>query len=257
MERLGPSDYHALLGLVRQFYAVDRVEDFPRRAILGIGRLIPCDILTYNEIDPRRQRATMVDEPEGVIHPKQLAALERYAEQHPLVMHYARTREAQPRKISDFVTLTQFRRLDIYHELFRVLDINYQMAITIPSSPELVIGIALNRSRSDFLERDRALLDLLRPHLVQAYRNAAERATLRERAEAAERALWSAPARQLANLTTREHDVLILVAEGKTNPQIAHRLRVSSRTVQKHLEHIYGKLEVRSRTAAAMMLQGR
>jgi DNA-binding CsgD family transcriptional regulator len=257
MERLGPSDYQAVLGLVRQLYAVDRVEDFPRRAILGIGRLIPCDILTYNEIDTRRQRAKFLEEPAGSIDATQAAAFERYSDQHPLIVHFARTRESRSRKISDFLSLTEFRRLGLYQEFFRTLAINYQMAVTIPSSPELVIGIAVNRSSHDFSERDRAMLDLLRPHLVQAYRNAAERATLRDRAEEAERELWSAPARQLSALTKRERDVLVLVAEGKTNPQVAQRLRVSSRTVQKHLEHIYEKLEVRSRTAAAMMLQGK
>jgi len=75
-----------------------------------------------------------------------------------------------------------------------------------------------------------------------------------ERAETAERALWSTPAPALASLTRREHDVLVLVADGKTNLQIAHRLSLSSRTVQKHLEHVYDKLGVRTRTAAAMKL---
>jgi len=58
-------------------------------------------------------------------------------------------------------------------------------------------------------------------------------------------------------LTRREHDVLVLVADGKTNRQIAERLTLSPRTVQKHLEHLYDKLGVRSRTAAAMMLASR
>src|SRR2546428_624474 len=75
-----------------------------------------------------------------------------------------------------------------------------------------------------------------------------------ERPETAERALWSAPASSLASLTSREHEVLVLVAKGKTNFQIADGLGLSSRTVQKHLEHIYEKLDVRTRTAAAMKL---
>lgn len=256
MERLRPSDYEAVLGLVRQLYAVDRIEDFPRRAILGIGRLIPADIITYNEIDPSRQRALMVEEPIGVLTPQQIKTFEQLSHQHPLIAHYARTRDRQPRKISDFMTLSEFRRLDLYQEFFGSLPINYQIAVTIPSSPVLVIGIAVNRFRHDFSERDRALLDLVRPHLIQAYRNAAERTTFRQRAEIAERALWSAPARELSTLTCREHDVLVLVADGKTNPQIAEKLRLSARTVQKHLEHVYEKLGVRSRTAAAMMLRG-
>ena len=44
--------------------------------------------------------------------------------------------------------------------------------------------------------------------------------------------------------------MLGLVALGRTNVAIAHTLEVSPRTVAKHLEHIYRKLEVTSRTAA-------
>jgi DNA-binding CsgD family transcriptional regulator len=58
----------------------------------------------------------------------------------------------------------------------------------------------------------------------------------------------------LASLTRREHDILVQVRDGKTNLQIARRLSLSPRTVQKHLEHVYDKLGVRTRTAAAMRL---
>jgi len=254
LERLGPSDYEAVLAFVRQIHAVDGVDDFPRRAIAGICRLIDCDMLTYNEIDTQLQRAYMVEEPAGSISSAQVGTFEGLSHQHPLINHYARTGESRPRKISDFLSLSEFRRLDLYQEFFRDVSISYQMAVTIPSSNGLVIGIAVNRTRRDFSERDRAVLDLARPHLAQAYRNTAERAMLRERAEAAELALWSAPATVLTSLTRREHDVLVLVADGKTNVEIADRLLLSRRTVQKHLEHVYDKLGVRTRTAAAMKL---
>ena len=190
MERLGPSDYEAVLDFVRQVHAIQDVADFPRRAIAGIGRLIEADILTYNEIDTGRQRAYMVEEPVGAISVTQVATFERFAHQHPLISHYARTRESRPRKISDFLSLREFRRLDLYQEFFRQVAVNYQMAVTIPSTNALVIGIAVNRTRRDFSERDRSVFDLIRPNLAQAYRNAVDRTILRERADAAERALW-------------------------------------------------------------------
>lgn len=53
-------------------------------------------------------------------------------------------------------------------------------------------------------------------------------------------------------LTEREAEVLAWVAQGKTNPEVGIILGMSSRTVQKHLEHVFEKLGVESRTAAIL-----
>jgi DNA-binding NarL/FixJ family response regulator len=54
-----------------------------------------------------------------------------------------------------------------------------------------------------------------------------------------------------AELTRREVEVLRLVAQGLTNPQIAERLCLSIHTVEAHLHSIFGKLDLRTRAAAA------
>lgn len=54
-----------------------------------------------------------------------------------------------------------------------------------------------------------------------------------------------------AELTARESEVLLWVGRGKTNRDIAEILGMSPRTVNKHLEHIFAKLGVETRTAAA------
>lgn len=51
-------------------------------------------------------------------------------------------------------------------------------------------------------------------------------------------------------LTPRECEVLAWVAEGKTNQEIGAIIRCAEKTVEKHLEHIYDKLEVPNRAAA-------
>jgi DNA-binding CsgD family transcriptional regulator len=53
-------------------------------------------------------------------------------------------------------------------------------------------------------------------------------------------------------LTTREVEILRLVAAGHTNIGVAYGLGISPRTVQKHLERIHEKLGVGTRTAAVM-----
>jgi len=67
-----------------------------------------------------------------------------------------------------------------------------------------------------------------------------------------ERRAGPEPARlRSLGLTLREAEVLCLVAIGRTNDQIADALVISKGTVRKHLERVYGKLGVHSRTEAA------
>src|SRR5919106_1587518 len=55
------------------------------------------------------------------------------------------------------------------------------------------------------------------------------------------------------SLTQREHDILALLAEGRSNRDIAQRLYLSEKTVKAHLAAIFRKLGVTNRTQAAMM----
>ena len=59
------------------------------------------------------------------------------------------------------------------------------------------------------------------------------------------------PVRPATSLSARELEVLGLVAEGQTDARVAERLHLSPRTVGRHLESVYRKLGVSSRTAAA------
>jgi NarL family two-component system response regulator LiaR len=60
---------------------------------------------------------------------------------------------------------------------------------------------------------------------------------------------------QEGGLTDRELGVLTLVAQGYTNDRIANQLGLSTRTVEAHLTHIFNKLNVNSRTEAALLAQ--
>jgi len=351
MERLSPLDLDAVLAFLHDIYAVDTMADFPARAMRALARVVGADVVSYNEIQLKRQDVVVVEEPIGSISPAAKRTFARLAPQHPLIDHYARTQDPTPRKISDFLSRAQFHELELYQDFFRDFPLEYQMAVTIPS-PDPVIGIALNRHERDFSERDRSVLGVIRPHMALAYRNVQARARLQEGILAlgrmaeqshhagllvdAERRIrlatpqaqrWIAlylsesvsegsrlpplldnwlrsqssalagnaiegnpeplifrragcrlsvrfvphgdsgsldgllldearDARVVAKstLSRRETEVLTLVATGQSNPEIADQLLISRRTVQKHLEHIYDKLGVRRRTAAALVM---
>ena len=106
------------------------------------------------------------------------------------------------------------------------------------NGPDCVVQLWMDRADSTFTERDLALLRLMAPLLQRL---------LRER-----------PTPHLpSSLTVQERRVLMHVATGRSNPEIAEQLSVAPSTVRKHLEHSYRKLGVTNRLAAVACLQGR
>lgn len=96
---------------------------------------------------------------------------------------------------------------------------------------------AVQNGALDFLEKpfsDQALLDRIRQG-IELDRSAREHR--QRRRQLAER---------VARLTTREHEVMRLVAQGKSNKEVASTLNLSPKTVEVHRAHVMEKMEVSS-----------
>jgi DNA-binding CsgD family transcriptional regulator len=144
-------------------------------------------------------------------------------------------------KIADFCSDRQWRSTGMYSDVYRPQGLRHELQLCLPvppgpsRGPGRTLRLYLFRfSGGDFSERDRALLTLMRPHLHHAYLDAERRRT------------------QGTQLTPRQTGLLRLVADGHTNAQIARRLGLSEGTVRTHLENIYGRLQVSSRTTAVL-----
>jgi DNA-binding NarL/FixJ family response regulator len=75
-------------------------------------------------------------------------------------------------------------------------------------------------------------------------------------AGAAQRLLSGGRSRHSPYLTEREAEVLALIADGRSNAEIARQLGVSLKTVQNHVSHVLAKMHVRDRTQAALRMRG-
>jgi DNA-binding CsgD family transcriptional regulator len=142
-------------------------------------------------------------------------------------------------KPSDFYSAPQWHSTPMYSDCLRPQGYEHNLQLCLPDPAELSGGpgrtVRLFFFRGpgpDFTERDRAMLTLLRPHLHQAFLDAERRR------------------HPVPRLTSRQNDLLRLVAAGHTNTQIARRLGISESTVRTHLENVYEKLHVSSRAAA-------
>jgi len=140
---------------------------------------------------------------------------------------------------ADFYSVRQRHSTGMYTDFDRPLGQEHHLMVCLPralpptAGPGRYVRLTLIRGPgSDFSERDRAVLTLLAPHLDQAYLDAERRR------------------HPVPRLTPRQKDLLRLLAAGHTNTQIARRLNISEGTVRTHLENIYERLHVSSRTAA-------
>jgi len=171
MAQLPARDLQAVLAFVDEAHSFADLDSFRSGILPGLERLVPCDLVGYNEVELGGEEALVITYPDP---PLEIAgaALARLAHQHPLIAVQANG-DDRTYKISDFLTRREFHSLDLYDELYRLLDAEDQIAFGLPGP--MVIGIAMNRDRRSFSERDRLLLDLLRPHLARAYARALER----------------------------------------------------------------------------------
>ncbi len=174
MAQLRESDFRAVLDFVGDAYDAHDRDEFRAAILPGFQRLVPSTYASYNELLGTTPVATLA-EPElpGWAAP----AWERYAPENPLLQRFLRTRDGRAIRFSDVAPARELRRLPIFEHFYLPLGIEHQVAFVLPSTPRLTIAVVLSRGGRDFGVRDLKLLELARPHLIQAYR-AAE---LRER----------------------------------------------------------------------------
>jgi DNA-binding CsgD family transcriptional regulator len=247
MVDLPSRDFRMLMESAAVLAEVEDPARLPKVVLGQIRRLVACDIASHNEVDLRQGRVRVLHDAPDLSNDHLVATFARLAGQNPLVAHSERTGDGAPVMFSDFLTARELRAREIYTDLYQPLGIEHQLACSLTNQP-VVVGIALSRSGRDFTERDRAVLELLRPHLAAAHRRTRAHTRLPSVIDGEER---------FAGLTAREREVTMLVAAGMTNAEIATALTVSGKTVNAHLERIYKKLGVHRRTQLALLVAAR
>ena len=340
MQRLSASDLEGALHFVAEASAETGSDPFPVPVLEHLRALIGADWASYCELDRRREcTIALIESPVPEVDgDEDELTFWRIVDDHPLCQAQRRGR-FDALKLSDFHTLRELRRLELHADWFRPVGIEYELEVGIPSPLEHTKTFLFDNERRDFTERDRALLNLLQPHLTQLHRAA----TVRRLADTARAVIeddgdgrgvvvvaktggveMASPlARRLlgayfpeasgarlprpvaswlraqpmdrpplplsvdgpcgtltieldrrggtrvmlleelaaggkgpAALSAREREVLALVRDGLRNAEIAEALWLSPATVRKHLENIYEKLDVHTRTAAVARVHG-
>jgi len=175
-----------------------------------------------------------------------MTALAPLAGAHPVVQSFmaeGRGVPPGPRRVSDVVSAAEWQRSQVFQDPFREHDLVHQLGIVLDvRAADLLRGWAVVRSGRDFSDAQMSLARSVQPLLV-----------VLDRMHAPAPAPGGTEATERYRLTPRELDVLRLLGTGCTARQIASGLRISERTVHKHLENLYAKLGCRDRLGAVLL----
>jgi DNA-binding CsgD family transcriptional regulator len=334
VQALAPGDPERLLHFVAEAESFGGDHPFEGEFLTQLGRLVPADWIAYCDCYGRRRdgHGPHFDRPgdEGFTSGLDRASVKPVVDAESPVFLHIWQGSSDAAKLSDFLTRRELHRTRMYHLAMKPLGIEDTLGVRLPiGPPRQPKQFVFERGGRGFSARDRAVLDLLHPHLVQLHRASESRGRLREALalhestqtpvvllEADDRVAFASTAasvlldryfgengvglpdavaswlgerrrgatdeplridaggralvvelvdgallleeqQHLPRLTPREREIMDLVAEGRTNAEIAERLWVSPVTVRKHLENVYAKLGVHTRTAAAALIGGR
>jgi DNA-binding CsgD family transcriptional regulator len=363
METLTPNDAQKLNHSIQQLYTFQNLDTFGVDALSIVDQLVASDKPLFHLTNTRtgQIQQTFLPNDDGV--PPELnrvlnQVLSQNRENHPIAQHMPQTLHGVY-KISDFVSKKELHSMEgLYQQFLRPLGIEDQILFFLPNvnpgkwselaqADHTLTGFILNRSHCNFTERDRLILNLLRPHIFQAHCNAQQYQHLAQELNQIQQSLhhlgvviidlegqiksiapqaaiwletyfskptgflklpdhlWSWVKHQvtslyqatgllpaylplhiekagrklvirlvidqtrsryfllleeqtrsclhllaLLGLSQRETEVLSWVIQGKDNKTIATQMNLHMSTVRKHLENIYLKWEVQSRTEA-------
>jgi DNA-binding CsgD family transcriptional regulator len=243
----------ALVDFLLEAAADEGTTPFPADVLAGLRRVVRCETVCYREWSAQELLAFSLaaDEPEQILPVWHVYPQVR--QDDPLPGGSLRGSPlphqewfGQTLAISDFVSDREFRRRGLYAEVCQPLGVRAVMKVFLPTGAATGASLVFETTRTSFAESDRLTLERLVPHLGQLRRNALARRTYPALIEST-----AAARMRLLRLSPRERVVLARAAAGETNTVIAAALFISPGTVRKHLEHIYDKLEVRTRTEAA------
>ena len=245
--------HEAVLDFLLEAIADKGTTPFPADVLAGLRRVVRCEAIAYWEWSAQEllEFSLAADQPEVILPVWDVYPQVR--QDDPLAGGAPNGSPLPNREwlgrallISDFISDREFRRRALYAEVCKPLGVRAVMKVFLPTGGAIGASLVFDTTRTRFTETDRLTLQRLIPHLAQLRRNAQARRTYQALIDST-----AAARMRLLRLSPRERAVLARAAAGETNIMIAAALFVSPGTVRKHLEHIFDKLEVRTRTEAA------
>ena len=327
-------------------------QTLPNRTIKAVSKLIANHSISFDVFSAKGTLDPLANwhEPVGIFTEELFEIFSECISEH-IFHRVLMERKTGVYRNTDAVSIGEFKKTRVFNELYRLVDITYQLHTTMPVNNDLAVSCSISRENLDFSDGEKQMLEIFSPHLCNAldnsnafekvvkeksrvenvlnklsraaiifddqdkvlqktrscqfliskyfskhqidsfgipftlrkwmkrqkfrltgeealnpvfplfFENAEDQLRVNLLIENRKRRKTLLFEEQLEvsesqiitlGLTPRESQVLLLISKGKTNPEIAFLFDISPRTVQKHTAHIFEKLGVETRTAAAL-----
>lgn len=241
-------ELHTLnLALIGLYQADLTLAGYPKAAFRVLHTLVDADQINFAHLDAASGEMDLATSAPSADWARGVEGFGRCMAKYPMSNFDPSVNEGRPFFSSDFVTLRQFRDLDLYQECFRVLGMQHHGAVHVPTEDGRLLWFGVERAGArSFTERDRLMLTLAQPHLANARRLIAARQALTTRA--------SPEHFTHLGFTPREAEVAVWLAEGKSNVEIALLLGRHVQTVKSHVTCLFDKTGTHNRLALTLHL---
>lgn len=246
---ISTTEYAALREAVESCQDPDLSAPLPWDVLELLGRLIPCDVHNVMGLDPPARHVYLEQQIVGgetiLVSRGPAERAEPSDPDDPFWTHYGSSLPccapdmpgaAPVSTCSDFYSDRQWWSSPMRSEY--LVDMQREMMLAFDDGGSRTFRLLFFRGPApDFTDKERFFLRLLMPHIEQRYRR------------------WQRVGHDDLPLTPRQRELLTEVARGLTNRQVGRALGLTEATVRTHLENIYERLEVSSRTEAVVVMQ--
>ncbi|MFW6039086.1 MAG: response regulator transcription factor [bacterium] len=172
MSHLSTGDYERAMQLLGRVYACGDPDELPHVAIDGLHALIGGHRVSFEYIAPTVPEFWGIAHPYLDYRPDMWQIFAEQLHEHPAVQHHLRTGDQSAYCLADFVSASDWERTGMYQRLLRDVGGQEQLAATLSPRGGSFYGMIVWREKRTFTERDRAMFNLVRPHIARAYETA-------------------------------------------------------------------------------------
>ncbi len=173
MRRLSHQEWKSLFSALNILHSDIEPDTLSERCVAAVNKLVSAEITAFDFFtDKGAHTGKHWYDPPGAITEAEFEIFSHVAHEHPFVPDVFGNKRYDAMKTSDFLTTQKFHRTAIYNEYYKIYSIDHQLIAAFSDAPASIITCTYNRTKCDFSEGERLIINLIVQHLQIAFQNA-------------------------------------------------------------------------------------